>query len=562
MSRFKSLTTVVLMAFVLLLAPATMLSFSAAQAQSGGDLIQSNLSEFVPAWVKEGGRSAMLQRMTDPALRQLIEAEINTIVEEKVDGGAEGILLPDEGETVGEWMTAFDRETTEDYELAPGQALFSFVNLNYDEGNTFYVDEFEVIDVDRQTTAFRHDFTGTDGDSWSRSAFGANLFSYPRNPDAVTYTIEDNVGVMDVEKRQQGTSSSYGKLTPVMSDLDNSEVRMRFRVDNVGLTQYVRVWIQSDEYGSGSSFARNGYGIALHLGHDEVTLQQRENASTTALGKAPANMTTDWHQLRLRAADGKVSVKLWNDNEEEPADWQIEHALPEVENKAMLSFANLDPVLDNAVYIDTLGAEAVSSGESLFDHSFAGADGAAWEPEAFELLHAHGVTYSIEDNTGKVAFPARENALDPAYGKLVPVMGNAVDSQLTMRFRVEEPAGDQWVRAFVKADEFLEGNSAPKNGYGVELNLKTQQLRLFEMENKNTFRLAQTGMDLDADWHWLKLRIAGDELAVRLWKDGDEEPAQWNMTHRVSENVSAGEAIMRLLVIRGDMTTIYTSLPN
>ena len=143
---------------------------------------------------------------------------------------------------------------------------------------------------------------------WDPAGGPAITFLYTREgyPDAVRYSIENNTGKMEVDARRQGTASSYGKLTPIMDDLDNSEVLMRFRVDALGSTQWLRVWIQSDQFGSGSSFAQNGYGIALHLGTDELALQRREDGSTTKLDGVSANMTTDWHWLKLRAADGKV----------------------------------------------------------------------------------------------------------------------------------------------------------------------------------------------------------------------------------------------------------------
>lgn len=557
MSTFRSMFRMGIALTILLLLPSLFVPSTAAQAPAPHRLVQGTLTDFLPDWVKEGGPSAMLNRIADPELRTQIETEINAIVAAKV-GGPEDILLTLSGETVEDWMRAFDRETNFDYLLEPGQALFSFVNLDYNIGNTLYVDEFTVYDLETGEVAFHYDFVGNDGDPWSAEAFGPNLFAAPRNPDAVRYFILDNVGIMDVDPRRQGSASSYGKLTPVMDDLRSSEVLMRFRVDVTGLTQYLRVWIQSDQFGSGSSFAVNGYGIALHLGRDELTLQRRESSTTIALDTVPANMTTDWHWLRLRAADGKVSVKLWNDHDEEPAAWDIEYDLVEVEKKAALSFANLDADKENTLYIDQIVVSAPPFEDNVvFTYDFAGNDGGPWDGEAFPLMYAHGVSYTIQDNVGVVTLGKRLDPLNAAYGKVVPNMGNLMDSQLLMRFRVDNVGDDQWIRAFVRADEFQEGNSKPRNGFGVQLSLKDRALTMFKMENQVTYHLGRADVDFTADWHWLRLSLVGDELAVRLWKDGEMEPDAWTLARRVPEHVSAGEAIMRLLVIRGDVDVLY-----
>lgn len=557
----KLMQRMAIVAIVFLLVPGMVLQVPMGQGQLQADQreIETDLVDFVPSWVKEGGRSDMLKRMVDPDLRQQIKKEIDDIVYERVDHVSD-IRFPELGDTLEDWITDFDRETNFDYDIDPGQALWSFVNLDYNNGNTIYVDEFTVKDLDKEDIAFSYNFEGDNGDSWDPEAFGDDLFVYPRNPDAVRYTIEDNTGKMEIDQRREGTASSYGKLTPIMDDLENSEALMRFRVDDLGSTQWLRVWIQSDQFGSGSSFARNGYGIALHLGTDELALQRREDSSTTKIEGVTANMTTDWHWLKLRAANGKVGVSLWNDNEEEPEDWDIEYNIPEVHKKSMLSFANLDKENENSFYIDHLTVESPSENDPIFQYDFNEEDGADWDSDAFDQLHSHpnDVTFSIQQNTGKVELGKRQDFSVP-YGKIIPHMENPMNSDLLIRFRPDQVGHDQWMRAFVRADQFLDGNSSPLNGYGIELNLKTDELTMFGMENKNTYHLDRIDAHMTTDWHWLRLHIQDDELGVRLWKDGEDEPEDWDMIQEISENVSAGEAIMRLLHLRGNLTTIYTA---
>lgn len=524
--------------------------------------IGSELTEFVPSWALEGGRLAMLQRMIDPALRPAIEQEINEITAERISEPSD-MLLPEIGDTLADWMVAFDRETSSDYELAAGQALWSFVNLDYDNGNTLYVDELTVIDLDTGAQAFHYDFSGEDGDTWDPSAFGDDLFVYPRNPNAVRYSIENNNGKLEVEPRRDGTASSYGKLTPIMNDLDNSEVLMRFRVDTLGRTQWLRVWVQSDQFASGSSFAANGYGIALHLGTDKLTLQRREDSSTTNLIDADANMTTDWHWLRLRAAHGKVAVKLWNDEEgDEPNDWNIEYELPKITKTAALSFVNNDPDHASVLTIDEFQVSSPNEQNVFFRHDFEN-DRSNWDASAFHTLHAYpvdpAVAYVAADQTGSIRLEKKTDTLNASYAKVIPRMEHATEADVFLRFNVSE-LGDQQLRLYVNADDFFAGNSAPRNGYGAILHLATGDIDLVHMDNKNTYKLGTVNKNITNDSYNMRFVYNENELGVRLWPETENEPAQWDAVYTVRDNISVGETIMRLLMLRGDLEVIYTAM--
>src|SRR5699024_5245637 len=119
--------------------------------------------------------------------------------------------------------------------------------------------------------------------------------------------------------------------------------------------QRMRFWLQADAYTSGSTMPVNGYGIELHLGNDELILRGREDSSSTNFDKVDANLTDDWHWMRLRVQDDKLTVRLWNDEDEEPSDWDITQDISQNENlsgKALLSFINFDYDTTNTFYLD------------------------------------------------------------------------------------------------------------------------------------------------------------------------------------------------------------------
>lgn len=279
---------------------------------------QTGLTAIVPPWVEEGGWEAMLERFADPELRPQIAQEIEQIMHSRVQSAAD-VYFPTKRRTLADYVEkGFGYDGT-------GKLLLGFLNFDYDNGATFYIDEIAVTNAEGET-AFAYDFSGNDGDAWDPEAFGDELFSYPSN--AVNYRIEQNAGRVEIAERQQGNASAYGKVEANMESLENSEALMRFRVEEVGNNQRLRFWLQADEFSSGSSFPVNGYGVELHLGTDQLILYGREDGRSTNFGSVDANMTTDWHWLRVRVQDGELAVRLWKDGVDEPAEWDMVQDIP------------------------------------------------------------------------------------------------------------------------------------------------------------------------------------------------------------------------------------------
>ncbi|SFA99767.1 Urease alpha-subunit, N-terminal domain [Lentibacillus halodurans] len=277
---------------------------------------QTGLTAIVPPWVEDGGWDEMLERFADPELRPQIAEEIEDIMHSRVEGPGD-VYFPTKRMTLADYMEQGFNYTRD------GQALLGFLNFDYDSDITFDIDEINVRDLDGNT-AFEYDFT--ESDEWESESF-QQLFSYPS--DAVNYLVEDNIGKVEIDERMQGNASAYGKTTPVMDELEsNSEAYMRFKVSDVGNNQRIRFWLQADDFSSGSSFPVNGYGIELHLGNDELVLYGREDGSSTNYGSVDADMTTEWHSLRVRVEDDQLMVRLWNDVNEEPEEWSMTAEIP------------------------------------------------------------------------------------------------------------------------------------------------------------------------------------------------------------------------------------------
>ncbi|HLS09387.1 hypothetical protein, partial [Lentibacillus sp.] len=63
------------------------------------------------------------------------------------------------------------------------------------------------------------------------------------------------------------------------------------------------------------------------------------------------------------------------------------------------------------------------------------------------------------------------------------------------------------------------------------------------------------------EWHWIRLRKQDDELMVRLWKDDNEEPEEWDMVHTLSADEQlpnqSGRVLMSVINFDYDSSNIF-----
>ncbi len=232
---------------------------------------------------------------------------------------------------------------------------------------------------------------------------------------------------------------------------------------------------------------------------------------------------------------------------------------------ALLSVINFDYDQVNTISFDEIQIDNLD-GEPIFYEDFMGNDGDPWDETSFVSLdtwprNPAGATYSIQDNTGQIVLDKRLQGNGSSYGRITPQMEIFDEGELTVRFRVDE-MGNQRLRFWLHADSFSSGSTMPVNGYGVELNLNTDQFILRKREDNKSTNLDTVTMDLSTeDWHTLRLRIEDQKIMVQLWNEEDSEPEDWHIVYEMSpeerENISPGEATMRILETEGSLRTIY-----
>lgn len=520
---------------------------------------QTGLTAIVPPWVEDGGRSAMLERFADPELRPQIEKEIEEIMYSRVEG-PEGVYFPTKRKTLADYMESGMDDTR-------NRTLLAFLNLNYDNKFDVDVDHINVKDADGKAV-YEYDFEGNDGDDWEDGKF-EELHSYPSG--ALTYKLKDGAGHVNVAQRKEGNSSSYGKVVPDMPDVGDSETTMRFRVgDTIGDNQIIRLWINSDDFASGSSFPMNGYGIALHLNSNELVLRERNDNDNVVHDRVDANLEPgQYFDLKVKLEDDMLMTKIWPVSEDEPKEWDMEQDVKtesKVENqKAMVSMTNKDVSAGNTFYFDDFKVASSSGDDVYFDYNFEGENGAAWSEEKVKDIHSFpkeptGASYSIQDNIGEVVVSKMDKDLCcSSYATFTANMDDVNDSDVTLKFRADQMNSDQQLRIFTEADQFLSGVAMPVNGYGLEFDLQDNEMKLINRNNSTTKKLDSTETNLDTDWHQLRLRTSDDEVTARVWKDGEKEPSDWDVEFADEEKeLTIGETTMQILETEGSLRTIYS----
>ncbi|AQS55827.1 gamma-glutamyltransferase [Novibacillus thermophilus] len=170
-----------------------------------------------------------------------------------------------------------------------------------------------------------------------------------------------------------------------------------------------------------------------------------------------------------------------------------------------------------------------SSDGPVFSYDFEGEEGASWDLEKFSLFE-RGTTFTLDQDGGKITFGPPVGNNSTSYGQTTAVMDEVENSELLMRFRTDDPGDDRRIRLWLRADDYRsQGTTFAKNGYGVEIETKSKTVKLIQSKDSSSSTLSTFHYDTTSDWQWIRFRVDGSELKVRLWTDGSEEPDTWDV---------------------------------
>lgn len=148
---------------------------------------------------------------------------------------------------------------------------------------------------------------------------------YELDERGTTFTIDEDGGKIEFGDSLEGNKSSLGLVKSKMDEVEDSELYLKYKLDDPGEDKRMRLWVRADDFRPGSTFAKNGYGLEINSNTNKLKVIQSKDSKTTDIEEIDLPKTTDWQHLRLQVEDTNVKVRVWE--EEEPEDWDIEKSV-------------------------------------------------------------------------------------------------------------------------------------------------------------------------------------------------------------------------------------------
>lgn len=214
-----------------------------------------------------------------------------------------------------------------------------------------------------------YDFFGEDEASWDRHVFDRIDTGPNSSPFDSLFSIENNTGKVKLNKRLEGRGSAYGRATSTMEAVGDSELLVRFRFDKADENQRLRLWLKSDSWVSGSTMPRNGYGIELNTNTNQLLLRVGQDGESSIIERFDVDFNREWHWIRFRTEGDRLAVRHWEDDTEEPKEWDIDYQVSEEEKIKndrgyfLLGAVNFDYNNENCLYFDELSVKRLHPDE-------------------------------------------------------------------------------------------------------------------------------------------------------------------------------------------------------
>ncbi|WBL16617.1 gamma-glutamyltransferase [Sutcliffiella sp. NC1] len=389
-----------------------------------------------------------------------------------------------------------------------------------------------------------YQFEGKAGDSWDKEKFFVDT-SFD-----TSYTFDGNgFGKLAIGDRR----NSAGRASSEMVLVDNKELLVPFKINDIGPNRYLRIWLRADGFNRSAS-PHNGYGVEIRSGWNNIRLIKTVDSNQIEeIARFNRTLSSDLQWLRFKVVDDQLSVKVWSDGEEEPVAWNLIEEDVSISEPGRLLISSIEFADGNGGGSFSLGEmEIVETNERTptpddlepgFEYEFSGEEGETWDSSKFETdTTGDGIIDLAGNGFGRMILADK----DRSSARATAIMKPTTDSELLVPFRMDAgPSRD--LRFWLRADQFSNLQS-PLNGYGVDIRTEWNSIRLIKTVNGSTPQeIARFNLNVTEDLQWLRFRVEGNQLFVKVWKDGKEEPANWNL---VEEDHSVMEPGLLLISAR------------
>jgi hypothetical protein len=167
-------------------------------------------------------------------------------------------------------------------------------------------------------------------------------------------------------------------------------------------------------------------------------------------------------------------------------------------------------------------------------------NGSAWSPGLWSVSTLGSTVVDVVGGQGHIGFSGTTRA-----GAAVGRMPEVVDAEVLVSFRfgtvVDEAQSFYWLRGSGDWADLY--NLIPSSGYGVQIKNTSSQVKVFLATGGGgrvvigSARIGEVGTGMQ----WLRFRVEGDQILVKVWSEGSAEPSNWELV--VQDSSVAGEGV-------------------
>jgi len=193
----------------------------------------------------------------------------------------------------------------------------------------------------------------------------------------------------------------------------------------------------------------------------------------------------------------------------------------------------------SVLWLGLLPAAPSSASSVVFSDDWSLGTGSAWSSSRWAVAVLNDTDVDVVGGAGHVGFSGARRA-----GGGVAEMPSVGDAEVLVSFRFgstqEEGQAFSWLRASGDWADLY--NLIPSAGYGVQVHTNSDGVKLFRATGGGGRTILGAGSiaQVTSAKQWLRFRVEGNALMVKVWTDGTSEPSQWELVLNDSNGPATG----------------------
>jgi Fibronectin type III domain len=186
----------------------------------------------------------------------------------------------------------------------------------------------------------------------------------------------------------------------------------------------------------------------------------------------------------------------------------------------------------------------------MFAESFPAANGSPWDMSRWRLDTGAMASMDVQAGGGRMSF----EDVSGARARGVATMPKKADTDTVASFRFSSTAARGYLYLFSRASgDWVSGN--PNASYFVQITNDLPNVQLWKSESGATTSLGSSPgvASVTTAKQWLRFRVQGSSISVKVWTDGTAEPANWELT--ATDGSITNPGVLQVKWLRGSTAT-------